>query len=107
METTNLNFEVIKINDNKELENSKELQEALKAYKAFEEAYKAFKEKLLQTMQEQGIKSLDNDFIKITKIDATESESFDSKRFKRDHRELFDEYITMKSKAAYLKIEVK
>jgi flagellar motility protein MotE (MotC chaperone) len=106
MENNN-NFELIQINANKELENAQDLQAMLKEYKAFEDRYKAFKERVLQTMQEQGIKSLDNDFIRITKIDETMSESFDSRAFKKDNRELYDSYVVMKPKAAYLKIEVK
>lgn len=54
-------------------------------------------------MDEDGVKSVDNPRIKITIVADSTSTRFDSKRFKADHSELFDQYSTTTTRAGYIK----
>ena len=54
-------------------------------------------------MVEDGVKSVDNPRIKITLVADSTSTRFDSKRFKADHSDLFDQYSTTTTRAGYIK----
>ena len=54
-------------------------------------------------MIEDGVKSVDNPHIKITLVADSTSTRFDSKRFKADHSDLFEEYSTETTRAGYIK----
>ena len=54
-------------------------------------------------MVEDGVKSVDNPRIKITLVADSTSTRFDSKRFKADHSDLFNEYSTETTRAGYIK----
>nr|DAR50693.1 MAG TPA: exonuclease [Caudoviricetes sp.] len=54
-------------------------------------------------MIEDGVKSVDNPRIKITLVADSTSTRFDSKRFKADHSDLFEEYSTETTRAGYIK----
>nr|DAV43986.1 MAG TPA: exonuclease [Caudoviricetes sp.] len=54
-------------------------------------------------MIEDGVKSVDNPHIKITIVADSTSTRFDSKRFKADHSDLFNEYSTETTRAGYIK----
>lgn len=54
-------------------------------------------------MIEDGVKNVDNPRIKITLVADSTSTRFDSKRFKADHSDLFEEYSTETTRAGYIK----
>lgn len=54
-------------------------------------------------MIEDGVKSVDNPRIKITLVADSTSTRFDSKRFKADHSDLFNQYSTETTRAGYIK----
>lgn len=54
-------------------------------------------------MLEDGVKSVDNPRIKITLVADSTSTRFDSKRFKSEHSDLFDQYSTTTTRAGYIK----
>ena len=65
------------------------------------------KEALLEEMQKRGIKKIDTPKLTITVIDETTKETFDSKSFRADHRDLYDDYVKISDVKAYVKIGVK
>jgi len=67
----------------------------------------ALKETLLDEMQKRGIKKIDTPKLTITVIDETTKETFDSKSFRADHRDLYDDYVKISDVKAYVKIGVK
>lgn len=67
----------------------------------------ALKEALLDEMQKRGIKKIDTPKLTITVIDETTKETFDSKYFRADHRDLYDDYVKISDVKAYVKIGVK
>ncbi len=54
-------------------------------------------------MDEDGVKTIEDARIKITIVADSTSTRFDSKRFKADHSDLFDQYSTVTTRAGYIK----
>lgn len=75
--------------------------------KALKEQYDAFKDKLLTAMEKNGIVKLESENLTINYIGATVSEGFDSKQFKADMPDLYNEYVKFSNKKAYIKVKVK
>lgn len=92
-----------------------EIAEALAEIKLREDKVKSFKERLYVFMDEKGIKSIKNDAFSITRVDATESHSFDYKRFLDDQRishpittkRLEKQYDKVTKKKGYVNIKLK
>ncbi len=76
-----------------------------------EKEEKEIKECLCRRMDECGIAAVDNDYVRINYIPATESVSLDTKAFKADDPELYHEienrYNKRVKKKAYVRITVK
>lgn len=68
---------------------------------------KIMKEKLLQVMEREGIKSFENERIKITFVPETTRESFDSKKMKEEHPTIASHYIKTSKVSASIRIKVK
>ena len=71
------------------------------------EAEKILKEALLKEMEKRNIKKIDTPKLTITYVEATTKELFDSKSFRENHRDLYDEYAKISDVRAYVKIGVK
>lgn len=63
------------------------------------------KETFLTNMEEHDIvKFVSNDgTFKVTRVPATVSKTFDSKRFKEEHLELYNEYLKETTRKSYVK----
>ena len=64
---------------------------------------------LLEEMTEHDILSIEHDVygVKVTKVESTDQESLDSKALKKDKPDIYDQYVKITTKQAYLKITVK
>ena len=103
-------MELIKVvNGNVQLETSVSAMLAAFERKAkkIKEQEEKLKAQILEEMEEHGIIKLDNDDLTISYIMPTERESFDSKAFRVDHPELYDEYIRMSPVKSQIRIKVK
>ena len=82
-------------------QQSKEVAEKLKIMKADLEI----------AMDEHGVKSIDNEFLKITRVEASSSKSIDLKTLKEKepalHGELLEDYPKVTDRKAYVKFTVK
>lgn len=69
------------------------------------------KEALEKSMQEHGIKSFKNDYVTLSYVEASTSETIDLKAFKEKEPKLYDEllgdYRKVTNRKAYVKIQVK
>jgi hypothetical protein len=74
--------------------------------KVLKEQYDSFKTALLQAMEKHGVTKFDGDGIKITYIAETERETFDSKQFKADMPDLYDEYVKFSKVKPSVRIKV-
>jgi len=91
----------------------KEISKVTNLKKSLEQQEAEFKEKLEKAMDQFEIKSIDNDYIKITRIaENPGKQTIDIDKMKKEEPKLFDELledypkITGKKKA-YIKFEVK
>ncbi len=74
--------------------------------KAFDEQYNNFKAELLNAMEQNGIVKFENDNLKISYIAESERETFDSKQFKVDMPDLYDEYVKFSKVKPSIRIKV-
>ena len=65
------------------------------------------KKAILEEMEAKNVVKLDNDIVSITYIASTDRETFDSKKFKADNPDLYDEYIKISPVKASVRIKVK
>lgn len=83
------------------------LEEYLIAKKKFDETEKALKEQLLGLMEEHKVASITNGNVTVSYVSGTIAEGFDKKKFKEEHEELYNSYVTFTPKKAYIKISLK
>ena len=80
------------------------------AVKVAEAKLDDIKERLREEMERKNVIKLESeaDDMKVTVnfIAPTDSESFNSKKFRKDHPDLYDEYVEIKQKSGYLKMKV-
>ena len=75
--------------------------------KQLKEEYDQMKTSLLEAMEQNNILKIDNDKISISYVSPTQSERFDSKQFKEDMPDLYDEYVKFSPVKASVRIKVK
>lgn len=84
-----------------------QIAKVIKQLAELKEKEKALKEALLSEMEKRNIKKLDTPKLTITYVEATTKETFDTKAFRKDHGDLYDEYANISDVKAYVKIGVK
>ena len=75
--------------------------------KQIKEAEDKLKAAILKEMEEKNILSIDNDELKISYVAPTQRETFDTKAFKEDFADLYDEYVKLAPVKASIRIKVK
>lgn len=88
------------------IQTENEVVNVIKQLAELKEAEKNLKESLLKEMQKRNIKKIDTPKLTITYVDETTKETFDSKSFREDYRELYDDYVKISDVKAYVKIGV-
>ncbi len=110
-EKKEVKMELITVNENNELQLNTETSKAIakfeKQIKKLKEQEDALKEQILKEMQEKNIIKIDTQDLVINYIEETTRETFDSKSFKKDHQDLYDEYVKMSKVNPCIKIKVK
>jgi predicted phage-related endonuclease len=84
----------------------RKIADILTTKKKLEEQEKELKEMLKQGMEARGIKSFNNDILKITYVASTSATTVDSKKLKDKHPGIYEECSKVSSKSAYVKVEV-
>lgn len=79
-------------------------EKAIKEAKAKEDALKA---EILAEMESRGILKIDTEELLITYVAECERESFDSKAFRDDFPELYDDYVKMTTVKPSIRIKVR
>lgn len=83
------------------------LAAALLQKKALEEQEKKLKAQLEKVMDENGIKSVENQFLKITRVAGSSSTSIDLKQLESEEPELFKELLSDYPKTTTRKASVR
>lgn len=99
---------IVKIENGELSQESKNWLIALeKQRKLINDEYDNFKAELLKAMEENGVVKIENEDLIISYIASGEKETFDSKSFKKDHSEMYDEYIKFTPVKSSIRIKVK
>ena len=72
-----------------------------------EDKVKEFKEKMFKFMDEKDIKSIKTDVFTLTKVEPTETITFDKKKFEEDHKTLYKKYLKKSNKKGYALLKLK
>lgn len=88
-------------------ETSKNIAEFERQIKDIQEKEKALKEAILEEMKQKNIIKIDTPELSITYVDETYKESFDSKLFREQNPDLYDNYVKMSPVKASLRLKVK
>lgn len=103
-------MELIKIENGLEIASQQLIDEALEI-KLLEEKLKAKKDNLTLTllaeMESKGIKKIDTPDVVISYISESDREVFDSKKFREDYPDLFDNYVKFSKTKPSVRIRAK
>jgi len=101
----------LQVFENQHIQVFQQLSEITKTKKQLEDQEKNVKEQLEKAMDEHGIKSIDNQYLKITRVSASTSTSIDLKSLEKEepklYGELLEDYPKVTNKKAYLTFKVK
>ena len=103
-------MELIKIENGLEVATQQLIDEALEI-KYLEEKLKVKKDSLtlslLEEMKDKGIKKIETPDVVISYIDESERETLDSKRFRTENPDLYDEYVRFTPVKASIRIKAR
>lgn len=86
---------------------SKKIAEYEKALKELKEKEDLIKESIKSEMEAKGIIKIENDDLLINYVAPTDRIAFDSARFKKEHPDIYDEYLRISPVKASIRIKVK
>lgn len=88
-------------------EVSKKVAEFEKAIKEIKEKEEELKQNILSEMESKNILKLETDDLTITYIAPSERETFDSKKFREENSDLYDEYVKFSPVKSSIRVKVK
>lgn len=88
-------------------EVSKKVAEFEKALKEIKEKEEELKQNILTEMENKNILKLETDDLTITYIAPAERETFDSKKFREENSDLYDEYVKFSPVKSSIRVKVK
>ena len=103
-------MELIKVENNLPVldnEISYQIAEFEKQIKVLEDQEKKLKQAILDEMEAKGFVKIDTDVMTITYVAATDREKFDTKKFREEHADLYDNYVSMITVKPSIRIKVK
>lgn len=90
-----------------DLETSKSIAEFERKIKELKEAEETLKQNILDEMRKKNILKIETEEMVISYIAPSDRETFDSKRFRAEHADLFDEYVKMSPVKASVRVKLK
>lgn len=75
--------------------------------KQIKEQEEELKKQILAEMEKRGILKIDNDQLTITYIAETDRETFDSKEFRSQYPELYDDFVKITTVKPSIRMKVK
>ena len=77
------------------------------AVKAIKEQEELLKQKILEEMEMYGFVKIETPILTINYIASTDRETFDSKSFRKEHPDLYDDFVRMTPVKPSIRIKVK
>lgn len=90
-----------------DVETSAKIAEFERQMKSIKEQEDELRQAILNEMEEKNIIKLETDDLVITYIAPTDRETFDSKAFKAEHQDLYDEYVKISTVKSSIRLKVK
>lgn len=103
MDLTKLNEQALAL----DREESRYIYELVEKQKGIEQELETIKASLQTMMEKYNIKKLDNEWLTITYIDETYRETFDSRQFRKEHEDLYNDYIKVSPVKAGIRLKLK
>ena len=88
-------------------EVSKNIAKFEKVIKEIKEKEEELKQNILTEMENKNILKLETDDLTITYIAPAERETFDSKKFREENSDLYDEYVKFSPVKSSIRVKVK
>lgn len=88
-------------------EVSKTIAEFERQMKEIKEKEDNLKKAILEEMEQNQIVKMETPDLLISYVASTDRETFDSKTFRADHQDLYDEYVSMTPVKSSIRIKVK
>ena len=101
---------LIRVEQNNALLNpeaSSKLAEFERMAKEIKAKQDELKQRILAEMEEHGILKIETDELTINYVAPTSRETFDSKAFRKDNPDLYDEYVKITDVSASVRMKVK
>lgn len=84
------------------------IKQAKKMQQEAEQYLEEFKNIMADELTKRGLKSVDNELIRVTKTDASSSLTFDEALFKKEHPEMWEQYKTkVKTRKGYVTVTLR
>ena len=83
------------------------ITDLIKLKKQLDDQEKELKSTLVKAMEHYGVKSFENDLIKMTYVAPTTRSSIDGAKLKKDHPDIARQYVKTSNVAAFVKVELK
>lgn len=90
-----------------DIETSNKIAEFERQLKVIKEQEENLKEAIKAEMEAKGILKIEADGISITYVAPTQRETFDTKAFKKDNPEMYDDYVNFSPVKSSIRIKVK
>lgn len=90
-----------------DVEASKKIADFERKLKEIKEKEDELKKAILEEMESKAILRIETEEITITYVGQTDRETFDSKKFRAEHEDLFDEYVKLSPVKSSVRIKVK
>ena len=103
-------MELIKLNENAvalDQQESLYITNLLERYEDVSHELETLKAGLLKWMETNDLKKVENDYLIVTYIAETYRETFDSKTFRKEHEELYNDYIKLSTTQPSVRIKLK
>src|SRR5690606_10309919 len=101
----------VQVFQNQYLAKMQELQQLVNHKKELEKTEKQIKKELEQAMNEYNIRSIDKEYLKITRVEANETVTIDLAAMKKKEPDIYDElledYPKVTKRNAYVRFTVK
>jgi len=88
-------------------EKMQQMAVCLREIKEAENKVEQFKERMKEMMLENNVKSIDNDFFRISLVGESFSSSFDKKTFEKEHPDLAKQFTKQIKKQSYITLKIK
>lgn len=103
-------MELVKLNEQAvalDSEESRYIYELMEKQRDIEEELETIKASLLTAMEKYNIKKLENEWLTITYVAETYRETFNSKAFRSEHEDIYNDYVEIKPLKASVRLKLK